>query len=203
MSNLQVNTTAFYYDYSKAQVSSLVNISGNFVIYTRSVPVTIYGLEIETKYKPTPNDEINLAATFLHSEYEQLMAGLMQNVDWSGYRLDKTPKAALTGSYSHVWELANGGSITGRVATKYSSGYLTSDFVNALQFEQDAFTRSDATLTYNDSQGRFSLMGFVKNIEDDLQMINAPGNYSAAIPNAAAIAISEPRMYGVRIGLRY
>jgi hypothetical protein len=34
-------------------------------------------------------------------------------------------------------------------------------------------------------------------------MINAPANYSAAIPNAAAIAISEPRMYGVRIGVRY
>jgi iron complex outermembrane receptor protein len=75
MSNLQVNTTAFYYDYSKAQVSSLVNISGNFVIYTRSVPVTIYGLEIETKYKPTPNDQIDLAATFLHSEYERSWRG--------------------------------------------------------------------------------------------------------------------------------
>jgi iron complex outermembrane receptor protein len=203
MSNLQVNATAFYYDYSKAQVSSLVNISGNFVIYTRSVPVTIYGLEAEMKFKPTANDQIDLAATFLHSEYESLQAGLLQNIDWSGYRLDKTPKAALTGAYSHIFELSNGGSVTARVASKYSSGYVTSDFVNAKQFKQGSFTRSDATVTYADAEGRFTLTGFVKNLENDLQMINAPANYSAAIPNSAAIAISEPRMYGVRIGVRY
>ena len=203
LGNLQINTTGFYYDYSKSQVSSLVNISGNMVIYTRSVPVKIYGLEIESKYKPTPNDSIDLAATFLRSEYTSLQAGLFQNIDWSGYRLDKTPKAALTGSYAHVFELDNGGSVTARVSSKYSSGYLTSSFVDAIQFKQKSFTRSDATVTYADPDGRFTLMGFVKNIENDLQMINSPGNYSATIVNSASIAVSEPRMYGVRIGVRY
>ncbi len=203
LSNLQINATGFYYDYSKAQVSSLVNIAGNFVIYTRSVPITIYGLEAEAKFRPTAHDQIDLAATFLHSEYESLQAGLFQNVDWSGYRLDKTPKAALTGAYSHDWDLANGGSVTARVATKYSSGYLTSSFVDAVQFKQGSFTRSDASLTYADADGRFSLTGFVKNIENDLQMLNAPSNYSATLPNSANISVSEPRMYGVRIGVRY
>lgn len=203
MSNLQINTTAFYYDYAKSQVSSLVNIAGNFVIYTRSVPVTIYGLETELKFKPTPNDAIDLAATLLHSEYKSLQAGLFQNVDWSGYRLDKTPKVALTGGYSHIFELANGGSVTARIATKYSSGYLTSAFVAATQFKQGSFTRSDANLTYADPDGRLTISGFVKNIENDLQMINSPNNYSASLPNAGNIAISEPRMYGVRLGIRY
>jgi iron complex outermembrane receptor protein len=203
LSNLQINSTAFYYDYSKSQVSSLVNISGNFVIYTRSAPVTIYGLETEVKFKPTANDAIDLAATFLHSEYKSLQAGLLQNIDWSGYRLDKTPKAALTGAYSHVFDLANGGSVTARIATKYSSGYLTSSFVDALQFKQGSFTRSDANLTYADPDGRLTVGGFVKNIENDLQMINSPGSYSATLPNAGSIAVSEPRMYGVRVGIRY
>lgn len=203
MSNLQINTTAFYYDYTKAQVSSRINFSGTTVIYTRAVPVTICGVETEAKFKPTPNDSIDLAATFMKSEYKHFLAGILQNVDWSGYRLDKTPKVALTGAYSHVWELASGGSITGRVASKYSSGYLTSDFVNAKQFKQESFTRTDASLTYADGDGRFTLSGFVKNLENDLQMINSPGSYSATVVNAASVAISEPRMYGVRIGIRY
>ncbi len=201
--NLQINSTGFYYDYSKSQVSSLVNISGNNVIFTRSVPVTIYGLEVETKFKPTPNDSIDLAATFMHAEYKKFFAGVLQNVDWSGYRLDKTPKVALTGGYAHVFELANGGSITARVSTKYSSGYFVSSFTTPQQFKQGSFTRSDATVTYSDPDGRFTLSGFVKNIENDLQLINSPGSYSATLPNAASVAISEPRMYGVRIGVRY
>ncbi|MBI1684293.1 TonB-dependent receptor [Caulobacter hibisci] len=203
LSNLQINGTAFYYDYASAQVSSLVNISGNFIIYTRSAPVTIYGLELESKFKPTPNDQIDLAATFLHSEYEALYVGILQNVDWSGYRLDKTPKAALAGAYSHVFELSNGASVTARLSSKYSSGYVTSSFSDALQFKQKAFTRSDATLTYAAQDGRFTVGAFVKNIENDLQMLNAPSNFSATYADAANISVSEPRMYGVRFGVRY
>jgi len=194
-SNLQFNSDVFYYDYTKAQVSSLVNISGNFVIYTRDVPEQIWGWENELHYRPTSKDTIDASLVFERSKYVSFMAGLFQNVDWSGKTLDKTPSAVFTLGYSHIWTLPDDRSLVFHGFSKYSQSYKISDFVNAVQYNQRAFTRSDVTLTYNFNNDMMYFEGYIKNLEDKVQTISAPNNGN--------VAISEPRMMGIRFGAKY
>lgn len=197
------NSSLFYYDYDGTQISSLVNISGNFVIYTRLVPTEIKGWENEIFWRSTDQDRFALTLTLSDSEYKSLQAGLFQNVDWSGLPLDKVADVTASLSYDHDWTLPNGGALTLSLATRYNSGYVVSNFVSAVQIEQDAFTRSDANLTYHDPDDRFTLGAFVRNIEDDLQLLGAPGTYDPANLNAGSVPVSEPRMFGVRLGVKY
>ena len=201
--NLTWNSSLFFYDYDGTQISSLVNISGNFVIYTRLVPTTIKGWENEIFWQAGDRDRFAATLTLSDSEYKSLQAGLFQNVDWSGLPLDKVADVTASLSYDHDWVLPNGGSLTLSLATRYNSGYVVSNFVSAVQIEQDAFTRSDANLTYHDPQDRFSLGAFVRNIEDDLQLLSAPGTYNPANLNAGSVPVSEPRMFGIRLGVKY
>jgi iron complex outermembrane receptor protein len=193
--NLQFNSVVYYYDYAKDQISSLVNIAGNFVIYTRSVPARMAGWENEVTWKPGPRDTVRAALTFSRSEYRSFLAGLMQNADWSGRSLDKTPASVLSLSYQRTWPLANGARIKAQIGTRYSASYLVSDFVGAVQYRQKAFSRSDLSATYASADGSWSVQGFVNNLEDKVQITSVGGN--------GDYGISTPRFYGMRVGLHY
>jgi iron complex outermembrane receptor protein len=193
--NLQFNSVAYYYDYAKDQISNLVNISGNFVIFTRSVPATLYGWENEVTWKPTRQDTVRAALTFSHSEYKAFMAGLLQNTDWSGKSLDKTPASVLSLSWNRTWPLASGAQVKTQVGTRYSSSYLVSDFVGAIQYRQKAFSRSDASATWISPDGSYSVQAFVNNIENKVQITTVGSN--------SDYSVSTPRFYGLRVGFHY
>lgn len=193
--DLQFNADVYYYDYKKDQISSLVNISGNFVIYTRAIPATLYGWENELTFRATDDDMLRASLSFGRSKYKQFMAGLVQNVDWSGKSLDKTPGIVLTLGYDHNWTFVSGAALKARIATRFSSSYLVSDFVGATQYTQKAFTKTDLSLTYTNKDGKYYVQGFVNNLEDKLQMTSVGGNKD--------FSVTTPRFYGVRIGTQF
>ncbi|RZT09157.1 iron complex outermembrane recepter protein [Duganella sp. CF402] len=193
--NLQFNSDLYYYDYAKDQISSLANIAGNFVIYTRSVPATIYGWENELTYKPGAQDTVRASLVFAHSEYKRFKAGLMQNVDWAGKSLDKTPSSVVTLSWNHNWPLADGGRIRTTVGTRYSASYLVSDFVGAVQYKQKAFSRTDLSASYTTADGRYTVQAYVNNLEDKVQITAVGGNND--------YSVSAPRFYGVRLSAQF
>ena len=84
--------------YARDQISSLTLVNGSPIIFTKTVPATIYGWENDLTYKVTQNDLLKASASFEHSKYGQFMTGIADNVDWTGYSLDKTPHMVLTRS---------------------------------------------------------------------------------------------------------
>jgi iron complex outermembrane receptor protein len=107
---------------------------------------------------------------------------------------------------NHTFDLASGASVKVRAFTKYSSSYVLSDFVNAKQYTQKAFTRSDATLTYSAPNDTYFVQAFVQNIEDKVQAVGSPNYNDAALAgnlNAAWIYVSTPRLWGVRLGINF
>lgn len=198
---LQFTSSAFYYDYSRVQISSLLNLRGNFVIYTRTVPAEIYGWENEATISLSRNTSISLSGAYEHSKYKQFYAGLTQNVDYSGRSLDKTPAFVGTTTINQSFDLSSGYALRLRGFTKFSTAYKLTDFVTPFQYLQGSFTHSDASITLAAPNDRWYLQGFVQNIENDYQAVAAPTNVTSTAAGGATIGVSEPRFYGLRIGI--
>lgn len=194
LSNLEWNSSAYYYDYTKNQISSLINVSGAFVLATRTAPTRIYGWENELKWKVTKSDSITAMLTTAKSKYTQFMAGLNQDVDWSGDSLDKTPSFTASLGWQHDWALAAGGTLSAYVGSRHSGSYFVSDFVGGVHVTQDSFSRSDIRLTYTDAAGKYFSQAFARNLEDKVQILS--------LGDSGTATVSEPRFFGVRIGVK-
>ncbi|MDT7951444.1 MAG: hypothetical protein RQ966_08060, partial [Acetobacteraceae bacterium] len=94
--------------------------------------------------------------------------------------------------------LGNAGTLTPFAQVYVNSGYDNLD-LNLPVARTPSFTRTDLRLTWTSLSGRFSLQGFVENLED------------TAVLNRAAIGANRsinasyglPRTYGLRASARF
>ncbi|SDL45992.1 iron complex outermembrane recepter protein [Janthinobacterium sp. OK676] len=196
--SLQLTAAIFRYDYKNLQLTSLVAdpVNGAVTQQTRNAAkAKISGVELEGKYAITNNDKIDFSLTYLDSTYENYHP--TTSIDWSGARLDKSPRSSVGLGYTHHWDLASGASVSGHIGTRYSSSYVLSDFSIPRQYRQDGFHKSDATLTYTPAAGAWYVQAYVRNIEDK----NVMTSYTAQpIGN---VSIAPPRLAGLRVGATF
>ena len=230
-SHLTLTSSAYYYDYSKDQINGLalfvnpgVGVVG--VLYTQLAPVEIYGWEGDARYRFSEHTTGSLGVDYEHSKIKSLKTGFLGYLtgafaDWSGYELPAVPAVTINASLSHSFDLANGAQLRLRAATKYSSSYFLSDYANAVQYKQDSYTRTGLSVTYATSGDRITAQLFVENIENKLQKTAGPNGYngayggfsgSVASPEAngtpfpvgsLGFGVSTPRLYGVRLGVKF
>ena len=203
-SNLRFNSDLFYYDYSSDQISSLVYVATSPVIATRSAATRIYGWENEVTWKFTSHDIVDGSLALEKSKYTNFLTGALADINWDGKSLDKTPAAVVIAGITHIFDFSSGSNLSVRLGTKYSTSYDLSDFVDAIQYKQKAYTRSDLTLNWTAADGKLTVQGYVHNIEDKMQAESyTPATVTAYNATGATAAVSEPRMMGVRIGFKY
>ncbi|GHC83386.1 TonB-dependent receptor [Novosphingobium pokkalii] len=227
---LTFTSSAYYYDYAKDQINGLALFVGSAgvtgVLYTQLAPVEIYGWENEARYQVDRNTAVSLGVAYAHSRIRSLKTGYLGYLtgvfaDWAGYRLPNLPSITVNGSITHNVDLANGAQVRLRLASKYSSSYLLSDYANAVQYRQSPFTRSDASVTYATDGDQLTVQLFVENIENKLQKTFGPNGYNGAYGGfTGSVASAEtngtsfpvgsvnfstslPRLYGVRLAVKF
>ena len=220
---LTFSTDVYYYDYSKQQFNSLVFFGPGGtppgVLYTAIGKSKIYGWENEFSYQVAPTTSVSGNFTVGHSKVDDLLTGRLSTAQfqYAGQPIDRSPEFTATGVINHAIELGNGAKIKLRGLIKYSSSYLISDLSNVVQFKQNAYTRSNASITYATAGDRFTVQAFVENIENKLQKTSGPNNYAGAyggtngnfvpsaetIPNSVSFGVNTPRFFGVRLGAKF
>ncbi len=194
---LQLTSSIFHYDYSQMQKSGVVNSQ---MLTTNTGNSTIDGLELSTRYRLTEAGRLTMSLGLLDAKYKKYVTP--NGTDYSGRKLDKTPSATLNVAYTHSWSLVSGAVLTGYFGTKYSASYVTTDTGTPtsppIQFKQDAFTKSNASLTYYSADGVVEAQLYVKNIENKSQLMG-----SVAFFNSNYGYMSEPRIFGVRSTFRF
>jgi iron complex outermembrane receptor protein len=213
----------FYYDFAKNQITSGVTFpNGQYVIFTQAVPTTAYGWENEISYAFARKTSLSGSVSYLHTRFTDFQAGsnafLGNGIDFSGQALDSSPEFVAIGSLDHAFDVGNGAQLKLRAAIKSSSSYLISDFADAVRYRQPSFTRSDASLTYEASDNRYSLQLFVENIENKVQRTGGLVGYQnsgapyggsgsttfTSLPaNNLAFYTTTPRFYGLRLSARF
>ncbi|MEM8935611.1 MAG: TonB-dependent receptor [Pseudomonadota bacterium] len=211
--NLNWESAAYYYDYAEAQITALTVAPGAPVIFTRTAGIETYGWENDFTWTPTDNDTLRFGFSLASGEYTDLTAGSRTAMDfppvgavftdWEGFTIDKLSDFTARIEYAREFQLPNDGAILLRLASRYDSGYVVSNFTDAFQLEQDGFTRSDANLTYRAPGGRVSVGFYIRNIENDVQVTSSPIGFAPGEEDQVGVNVTEPRVFGGRLGLDF
>ena len=223
LAGFTLTSDVFYYDYAKQQFNSLVFFGPGGtppgVLYTAIGKSHIYGWENELSWQVERNTTISGNFTLGHSKVTDLLTGRLSTAQfqYAGQPIDRSPEFTATGVVSHSFVFGDGSKIKLRGLVKYSSSYLISDLSNVVQFRQNAYTRSDASITYATAGDRITVQAFVENIENKLQKTSGPNGYAGGyggtngnfvptaetIPNSISFGVSTPRFFGLRLGAKF
>jgi iron complex outermembrane receptor protein len=226
---LQLNATGFLYDYRDFQVTAVGIIAGQQAAVTLNADkARVYGVEFESNLVLTERDRIDATLGWLHARYTDFKLPLgdafsnnganatvpacftanwaspaPRMADFSGCRMARTPDWTLNVGYQHTWEIASGAKLVGRVQTHYESG-KNLEYHGFAQNRQDAFTKTDLSLTYTNADDRWSLQGYVRNLEnDDVRTASSPNSTTGLATNGNGEFYAPPRTYGLRLGVTF
>lgn len=195
---IQINAEAFHYDYTGYQTSALPVVDGILLgLTTNSQSARLYGGEVETIFRISDNDRLDIAMTALsakHKVFDVPEAGLLL----SGKDLQNAPHFTLYGNYYHTFNLANGADVVTHFELQHESKQYV-DFRQAPGSQTGPMWRLGADITYTSPDKGWSIGAFIRNItnDDTLLVSNAGlGPYNLGTPY-------PPRTYGIRASANF
>jgi iron complex outermembrane receptor protein len=199
---LQVNGSMFFYDYSDLQVAATTTNCPTGAptcnLTTNAAKAQSYGLELEGRYLVTSADRINFGLGLTNATYTSFKTTGNPVQDWSGKALDKSPAMTLNLGYSHQFNLESGAAVTAYIGERFSGEYELSNSSSNLRYKQDAYNKTDMHVTYASPDDKWSLQGYVRNIEDRNV---ATSTLFGGGQNTVFLA--EPRMVGLRANMKF
>ena len=217
----QFNLSAFHYDYKDLQVSVLLDTAVGGQIFNAG-KAKIWGFEAEADIALSDNDRFYASFNYLNAEYKELFAqfnvfcvgcGLngigdldpntagIQKPNFAGNRPPFSPKFIITAGYEHTFDMGSAGSVIARADTTFKSAYFA-DFYNYRDGRQKALTQTSASLEYKPESGKFSVMAFVRNIENTRPLTY--GSFVSAGPDDIFNwQFGAPRTYGIRASIDF
>jgi len=219
---VQVNVSAFYYDYKDkveefGRVADPDNNRATDLGTVTNGQLRKYGVDVEASTIITKNDRLDFSISYLNSEYTELEFDFVnprfQDQDYTGKPETFCPDWTLTAKYSHNFNLPNGGTLTARLDSRYQSKLLVT-FADKYQegypgmaYEdyfilydqgdfiwQEAYHMSNLSLIYAHPDGKWTLNGYVKNLEDYAVKKNIM---------KGSMMIGPPRTYGAILSVRF
>ncbi len=217
---LQLNAEAFYWDYKDKQVSHLGPINngtGVSLVTENAGKAKLYGAEVEARYLVTPDDMVSATVQYEHTRYDSYVVisspgrpasncavtptavpGAFK-VDCTGNEVALAPKWILNLGYSHTMPLASGADLVFSVAGIIKSNYWLGEEHLRGQ-KQSGYGKWDLDMTYNSSDGRWSVSAYVANVTD---RVVSPFTFVHPEFGQPMQALEMPRTFGVKAAFRF
>lgn len=221
------NLSGFFYDYAGLQNAVLLDNTKGGQIFNAGA-ATIWGVEAEWDIKLDKSNRFYGSFNYLNAKFDDLAAAYAvicvagsgcvapndasvgdlnpsvpgpQQPNLAGNTPPMSPEVVVSVGYDHVVDLGNAGTLTATAFSRFKSRYFLTIF-NERDLSQKAFTQTDLSLTYRPASRKFSIAGFVQNLENERPMVF--GAFVAAGPDRVMNAgFSRPRTYGVRVGFDF
>jgi len=208
---LQVNANIFYEDYTDMQVG-VTSVQASLPGIYNADKARLMGAELSSSWLITKDDLLRYSFIYEDSRYvsfcvpsalytgsgpiTQCASGQM-GYNYSAFPFNYVPKWAGNLSYQHTFELNGGGAIVPRVATRFKTQYTG----GVETYEMPAYSNSEAMLTYQAPADRWSIMAYVRNIEDKPDYTYS--NNQMGSPIHIYLIPGAPRTYGLHLDINW
>ncbi len=187
----------------------------------------MFGVDLEMKFQATPHDLFAVDLQYLNARYDSLLYSQLSatgatprvncaispnnslpvalparlySVDCSGNPAINAPKWSGNVSYEHRFDLGNDFALVAFARSRLETGrYLSIEYLP--EEYQGGYTSSDFLLTLEAPGKRWTLSGFVNNIEDNT--IKSGSGGLRPYLNIVYTSLRPPRTYGVRATARF
>ena len=214
--SVRVSGTAFIYDYKDLQLFRQDYLPNSPLLIFNAEEAKIKGIELEAVAKVSAQLRASLSMTYTDAKYGSLplsVGSAAVQPNFEGKSLDRTPEYVLTAGLNYTIPIGDS-AIIGDIRTRVSDSYVLSDFNNAIQFRQPSYTKTDISLTFNAPNKRWYVTGFVRNLEDYIELTYVlagalspvdPANPTAPrlLTGPGTVIGGDPKTIGIRTGIKF
>jgi iron complex outermembrane receptor protein len=218
--NLDLNASAYHYDYKDLQVSQTTcvvraGVPGclNASVQSNAAAATINGIDLEANLRLTDSFSVRTAASVLDAKYDNFSgatievplknaAGVITNTgnsaqpfDASGKPMIRAPKLTLSVMPSYTIRDVASGDVELQGTVYYSSRIY---YESSLRITQKPYTTLDARATWTSHDKPLSLSVYGANLTD---VVHIRGTLVNDV--ADSIAYAAPRTYGVELSYKF
>ncbi|WP_309644880.1 TonB-dependent receptor domain-containing protein [Phenylobacterium sp.] len=224
---LQVNSALFFSDYKGFQTPLTVvlnSTTGSTGSQFLNLDAEVWGFEFEGQWAPIDNLILSGSYAYLNTEIVEgccfvdttdpraLQPGARPTgvtlpngnkpQTLVGNSLPLTPEHKFTLGANYTWQFSPG-SLTAGATYTYTGDQQTSIWASPL-FTSPSNEIIDARLLWKDADDRFTVIGFVKNLTDEVAyQSSTPTVPSPQIGNRRTVKLNFPRTYGVELQYRF
>lgn len=208
-----------------------VNSSGLVIFPQQNAgQATIRGAEIDTLLMAAENTLLSLNVQYVDAQYDEFIyrtalsgspssvqasttckvavpgtptlnpALSVYSIDCSGKPALQTPEWVINAGVQQTFVLGNGGSIVADLSSRYEAERATG--ITYLPYMTvPSYTRTNFSLTYRTPQDRWSVSGYINNIEDE--NVRSIAGQSQGGVRFVYTNLRPPRTYGLRLGVHF
>ena len=197
---LQLNASAFYYDYKNLQVQAFTP-QGTLDI-TNAASSTIKGVELEITAKPASGLQLSLSGAYLDATYDRYVTARSTApnlpLDLSGNTLNFAPKWMFTPALSYNTELSNGWHARFNIDYRWQSRIYFSAF-NDQPYSQSSYGLLGGEVAIATPGKNWELALYGRNLTNKDYTVGA---YDFSETGTSKF-ITEPRVIGLRLRYRH
>jgi len=201
--NMQLNGSAFYYDYTNKQLRGRVQdpLFGQLEALVNIPESHVWGVEVQWAWHPTANFSANAGATYLETEIDGSFVNFTQfgdTADFGGNAFPFSPKFQANANFDYSdasgWSDIDWFVGTSAFYTSSTKGGLS----NRPELDIDSYFLLDLRAGVRADDESWSLMAWGKNITNEYYIVNV----LKAQDNVIAYA-GRPATYGLTLSLRF
>lgn len=194
---LQLNLTAFYYDYTDVQSLRIVQ-AGSAIDNASSGE--IQGAEVEITAVPNENLRLFFALSYLDATYEEYLTtdDLTQlPADLSGNYFPRSPKWSFSSSIDYSFAIGDAGKMTLHGDVQFKDDMYFDQFNRDITAEESV-TVLNAVVSYEPHDSRWRMSVYGRNLTDEFY---AENKFAIAESQGTVLGVvSPPRTFGVEFG---
>ena len=207
---LQLNVSAFYYDYEGFRHTVNTAVAGPPVYTIITTPLRMYGTEMDIQWLVTAKDKVSFSVGALDAKITGFPDIPEFNPTSQYLALEKLPRLPdLTANlgYDHVFTFADGSTLVPRAEMRYTSDMYVDQLMDTqvalglLPYAyQDSYIITDIGATWTSASDKYALTGYIRNVFDEEYKTEV--NFGGGV-NAVGVTAGDPRVFGLMFRARF